>query len=234
MNPSSPYQKDFSWFLFSLAGHAVLVGMFLISGFEQTPQYTIQSTVYFEQAPVKKRKKAESTQKKTAKTTTTVKTAAPAVKPVEKTEPEITKPTLKLKGFLRANKKTEDVQQAEATGESSSTGNPDEGDALGTIWKAKYNRLVYRNTLSRLVSANWKIPPTSLKTFQIIVETRIDRRGNIINLKVVKGAGVPILDSAAERAIRLSAPFPEFPSSFAEDLQVYRALFRFTPDDVKS
>lgn len=100
------------------------------------------------------------------------------------------------------------------------------------IWQKKSDLLVYRNSLARLVTANWIVPHTSIKEFQILIAAQIGPRGNIISIQPIKGSGLAILDAAAERAIRVSTPFPEFPKSFKKDRQSYRAVFRFTPDKV--
>lgn len=103
---------------------------------------------------------------------------------------------------------------------------------VAKIWQKKSELMVYRNTLARLVTANWVVPPTSVKGFQIIIEAHIGPRGNVINLKPLKSSGLAVLDAAAERAIRVSAPFPEFPDTFDKNQTVYRAVFRFTPEKV--
>ena len=103
---------------------------------------------------------------------------------------------------------------------------------VAAIWQKKSDLLVYRNSLAKLVTANWIVPHTSVKKFQILIAAHIGPRGNLISIQPIKGTGLAILDAAAERAIRVSTPFPEFPKSFKKELQSYRAIFRFTPDKV--
>ncbi len=105
-------------------------------------------------------------------------------------------------------------------------------DKVAAIWQKKSDLLVYRKSLARLVTANWFVPHTSIKEFQIMIAAHIDPRGNIISIQTIKSSGLAILDAAAERAIHVSTPFPEFPKSFKKDIQSYRAVFRFTPDKV--
>jgi|GEM_PF-2053389 len=101
-----------------------------------------------------------------------------------------------------------------------------------SVWQKKSDLMVYRNSLAKLVTANWIVPPTSVKEFQILIAAYIGPRGNLISIQPIKRSGLAILDAAAERAIRVSTPFPEFPKSFQKDLTAYRAVFRFTPDKV--
>lgn len=101
-----------------------------------------------------------------------------------------------------------------------------------SVWQKKTDLLVYRKSLAKLVTANWVVPLTSVKDFQILIEVHIGPRGNIIDIRPIKRSGLAILDAAAERAIRVSTPFPEFPKSFKENRKLYRAVFRFTPDKV--
>jgi TonB family protein len=100
------------------------------------------------------------------------------------------------------------------------------------IWQKKSELLIYRNSLAKLVTANWIVPQTSVKQFKILIEAHIDRQGNLVSITLIKGSGFAVLDAAAERAIRVSTPFPEFPKSFNESQASYPAVFRFTPDRV--
>lgn len=107
--------------------------------------------------------------------------------------------------------------------------------SASSIWQRKSDLLVYRNTLAKIVYNNFRAPfkaPKSLKKYLIKVEVQIGPRGNLIAIRPIKLSGLAILDAAAERAIRVSTPFPEFPDSFDKNLKFYRAVFRFTPDKV--
>ncbi|MDH5561932.1 MAG: TonB C-terminal domain-containing protein [Deltaproteobacteria bacterium] len=99
------------------------------------------------------------------------------------------------------------------------------------LWMTKRDLLIYRTTLGKIVSSNWVLPPISRKKFQIVMEVLIDPKGEILEINKKKSSGLAILDAAAERAIRGSTPFPSFPSSFGDQKQ-FRAIFRFTPDQV--
>ncbi|MBU2647227.1 TonB C-terminal domain-containing protein [bacterium] len=113
------------------------------------------------------------------------------------------------------------------TGTSTDTKNK-----MSALWQKKSDLAIYRTSLAKIVTANWIVPPTSVRDFRILIEAHIGPRGNLINIQPLESSGLAILDAAAERAIRVSTPFPEFPNSFGEDIKVYRAVFRFTPDKV--
>jgi len=101
-----------------------------------------------------------------------------------------------------------------------------------SIWHKKNDLFAYRNILGKLITANWIVPPVSIKQFQILIEAFIDPHGNLIQLDLLKGSGLAILDAAAERAIRVSIPFPAYPKSFGPEKISFRAVFRFTPERV--
>ena len=100
------------------------------------------------------------------------------------------------------------------------------------VWQKKNNVQAYRSVLRKLVTANWTVPPVSVKTFQIVIEASIDKDGNLLNINLLESSGLAILDAAAERAIRVSTPFPGIPVSIAQESDVFKAVFRFTPDQV--
>lgn len=100
------------------------------------------------------------------------------------------------------------------------------------FWQKKNDLVAYRNVLGKLITANWVVPPVSVRKFTILIEAYIDPKGNLIALKLLNGSGLAILDAAAERAIRVSTPFPEYPASFGAKTDSFKAIFRFTPDRV--
>jgi len=108
----------------------------------------------------------------------------------------------------------------------------DSKDRFSKLWKKRNDLLAYRNKLGKLISANWVIPPVSVKIFQIIVEANIDSNGNLIGTKFNKRSNLVILDAAAIKAIRVSIPFPKFPASFDPEKRSFKAVFRFTPESV--
>ncbi|MGK0288926.1 MAG: TonB family protein [bacterium] len=99
------------------------------------------------------------------------------------------------------------------------------------LLQKKRARINYQISLAKLVASNWKVPQTSLKQFRIDMEALLDQNGNLLKIKLLKGSGVAALDAAAERAIRVAVPFPQFPQSFDQNQQ-FLAHFRFTPGKV--
>ena len=102
------------------------------------------------------------------------------------------------------------------------------------IWQRKLDIRDYRNVLNKLVSRNWTLPPGKIKDFQIIYDVTIDKNGNVVQMDLQKSSGLPGIDASAERAIRVSAPFPELPESLGPDETQYKATFRFTPKHVSN
>ncbi|MBU3914862.1 TonB C-terminal domain-containing protein [bacterium] len=168
-----------------------------------------------------------------------------------------------LTGFLRANKRTEKLKtsQTKGTGNKnkesvekdsstplfsdhkySSTANTnadsevDQHERSGplTVWKRKNEIVSFRNILRSLVKANWTVPPVALKEFEIRITAIIDPNGNLLDLILVKSSGLIMLNSAAEKAIRVSTPFPKVPKSILNDNQEFHATFRFTPNEVSN
>jgi len=60
------------------------------------------------------------------------------------------------------------------------------------------------------------------------LQVRIDKEGNILDLKVVKGSGLRFLDSESLRAFRTAGPFPNPPDAlFAEEKEHFEFRFGF-------
>jgi hypothetical protein len=104
--------------------------------------------------------------------------------------------------------------------------------AIQRIWQKKNDDQSYRRVLKKLVTANWIVPPVKVKDFQVLIEAVIDKNGNLVKIEQLEGSGLAILDAAAERAIRVSTPFPRRPASLGEEKTEFKAIFRFTPDQV--
>ncbi len=223
---------EFRYVLVSLGIHsAVLLALILVSirNYKPVPDFNV--AVFFESV-------AEDKPRRTASATSKSVIAPPdrpkkAVKPTRKTKPV---------GFLRA-KDTGIKPPVENTGQlfpknkhiradQSSLKDTHNRNNVSAIWRKRSELVEYRNILDRLITANWRVPPVSMNAFQILIEATIDRRGNIIKIKVRRSSGLAILDSAAERAIRVSTPFPVFPKSFDAKMKEFRAILRFTPEKV--
>jgi periplasmic protein TonB len=117
-------------------------------------------------------------------------------------------------------------------GKASDSSTTSKKPAALQVWQKKKDVQSYRSILGKLVTANWTVPPVSVKKFQIVIEATIDKNGNLVSIQLLEGSGLAILDAAAERAIRVSTPFPGFPASIEQDNSDFTAVFRFTPDQV--
>ena len=48
---------------------------------------------------------------------------------------------------------------------------------------------------------------------ELILTVGIGRDGKVRDLRIVKSSGIPLLDQAAERIVRMAAPFPPLPQN---------------------
>ena len=60
----------------------------------------------------------------------------------------------------------------------------------------------------------------------------LDRNGSIKSIDVIRSSGEPILDKAAERIVRLAAPFPPIPSDQHVDELYITRTWQFLPGNV--
>ena len=83
----------------------------------------------------------------------------------------------------------------------------------------KKDFLTYYELLSLLIRRHLSFPVEAIQKDQggtaYLVFT-LDSRGNLKNLILRKGSGIPVLDVTALQAVRLSAPFPNFPSALKQ------------------
>lgn len=97
------------------------------------------------------------------------------------------------------------------------------------LWQKKQGYKAYSAALEQLVKSNWHMPVTKLKKFTVTVEAIIDSKGTLLSCQVIKSSGSPIIDGSAEKAVKVSAPFPEFPKTFNPNLKSIPFQFRFFP-----
>lgn len=84
---------------------------------------------------------------------------------------------------------------------------------------ANFPYTYYLNIITDRVSSNWfssLIDPGVSGSFQTIVYFRIERNGQITDVKIEQSSGVTPLDLSAVRAVRASAPFPPLPREYGE------------------
>jgi periplasmic protein TonB len=66
----------------------------------------------------------------------------------------------------------------------------------------------------------------------LLLTVGLNRDGGIKNITVIKSSGYPLLDAAAERIVRLSAPFPPLPKDVNVDELYITRTWQFLPGDV--
>jgi colicin import membrane protein len=77
----------------------------------------------------------------------------------------------------------------------------------------------YLNTITERVSSNWfssLVDPGVSGSFQTILYFRIEKSGQIADVKIEQSSGVTPLDLSAVRAVKASAPFPPLPREYGE------------------
>jgi protein TonB len=66
----------------------------------------------------------------------------------------------------------------------------------------------------------------------LLLTVGLNRDGGIETIKVIKSSGHPLLDAAAERIVRLAAPFPPLPKDTNVDELYITRTWQFLPGDV--
>ena len=66
----------------------------------------------------------------------------------------------------------------------------------------------------------------------LLLTVGLNRDGGIKNITIIKSSGYPLLDAAAERIVRLSAPFPPLPKDVNVDELYITRTWQFLPGDV--
>ncbi len=77
----------------------------------------------------------------------------------------------------------------------------------------------YLNLITERVSSNWftsLVDPGVSGSFQTIIYFRIEKSGQITDVKIEQPSGVTPLDLSAIRAVKASAPFPPLPREYDE------------------
>ena len=102
-------------------------------------------------------------------------------------------------------------------------GGPGFGGGLGN-----FPYQYYLNIITERVSGNWfssLVDPGVSGSFQTVVYFRIQRDGQIAELKVEQPSGVTALDLSAMRAVRASTPFPPLPRDYEDDYLIIHLMF---------
>jgi TonB family protein len=79
-----------------------------------------------------------------------------------------------------------------------------------------YNITPWAEKVLNKVLLNWNIPFEQVKSLQAVVRISavIERDGELSSIQVASTSMVQVLDEAALKAMRMSAPFPQFPDDF--------------------
>jgi TonB family protein len=102
----------------------------------------------------------------------------------------------------------------------SSTGNPLGSSAFGSsiagLEDPDFGYGYYIDRLLQLIDANWTRPPVGGEV-KTVVFFRIQKSGQITDLRVEQPSGYNAFDLAALRAVQNAAPFPALPASYRHD-----------------
>lgn len=74
--------------------------------------------------------------------------------------------------------------------------------------------VTYAKLIKERIGFHWKYPPDALERLlegKLMVVFSLARKGEVIQIRLMKNSGHEILDKEAIRAIRAAAPFPPFP-----------------------
>ncbi len=67
---------------------------------------------------------------------------------------------------------------------------------------------------------------------ELMLTVGLDRKGAITSMEIIKSSGIPLLDAAAERIVRLAAPFPSIPRDKGVDELYITRTWQFLPGGV--
>src|SRR4030065_756548 len=105
-------------------------------------------------------------------------------------------------------------------GEGPGSGYGPGGPGYGAGVLANFPYTYYLNIITDRVSSNWfssLVVPGVSGSFQTVIYFRIEKRGQIADIKIEQASGVTPLDLSAVRAVKPSAPFPPLPREYGED-----------------
>jgi TonB family protein len=88
----------------------------------------------------------------------------------------------------------------------------------------------YAKLIKERIGFHWKYPPDALERLlegKLMVVFSLARKGEVIQVKLMKNSGHEILDREAIRAIQASAPFPPFPGHVKVSRLNIRASFDY-------
>jgi len=93
------------------------------------------------------------------------------------------------------------------------------GPGYGAGGLANFPYTYYLNIITDRVSSNWfssLVDPGVSGNFQTIINFRIEKSGQVSDIKIEQSSGVTPLDLSAVRAVKASAPFPPLPKEYED------------------
>lgn len=230
--------------LFSFALHAVLTALLVLwpTFFKEPPKKleyiavtvvpprALGEPIPVPRAPEKKPEKKEEPAPAPPAPEVKPKEKAPApdpkatvkpIKPPDKSVPTPSKDESKKPPVETAAKKEpEDLPAAIPKRQGSPFGNPLGASTQQATLGVEDPNFTYGYYLDRIVgviSGNWTRPAVGPEIKQSMLFFRIERDGNIVELKLVESSGSDLFDQAALRAVQSSSPLPPLPKSYAKD-----------------
>jgi TonB family protein len=190
-------------------------------------------------APAKKETLRELTTVQKAqpgsKSTMRYPTEKPKVEPKSKTEkkaaiskPEPAPPEDTAEGAAQGQEGGMGTGLRIGTGEGSGGGGWGPGGPGGGFGLANFPYTWYLNIITDRVSGNWfssLVDPGVAGSFQTVVYFRIQKDGQISDVKVEQSSGLTPLDLSAMRAVRSSAPFPPLPRDYQDAYLAIHLIF---------
>jgi TonB family protein len=93
------------------------------------------------------------------------------------------------------------------------------GPGYGAGGLANFPYTYYLDIITDRVSSNWfssLVDPGVSGSFQTVIYFRIEKSGQVSDIKIEQSSGVTPLDLSAVRAIKASAPFPPLPREYED------------------
>lgn len=157
----------------------------------------------------------------------------PAKEPKSKVEKKaaITRPEASTQGKTETGGTTEGTGSGSGMGTGLRIGGSGEGPGgpgFGPGGLANFPYTYYLNIITDRVSSNWfssLVDPGVSGSFQTIVYFRIEKSGQVTDVKIEQSSGITPLDLSAVRAVKASAPFPPLPREYEDDYLGIHLIF---------
>jgi len=161
----------------------------------------------------------------------------PVEKPKKETQPKTEKKAAITKPEPGSAETAKETAEAGGGGEGSGMGTglrigtgmgpggPGYGGAGGL---SNFPFTYYLQIITDRVSSNWftsLVDPGVAGNFQTIILFRINKDGQVSDLKVEESSGITPLDLSALRAVKASSPFPPLPRDYDEPYLVIHLIF---------